>query len=88
MARTRSRGGTYPRNGVSPAAGKVAAEPGKDQERKQDHRDRVQRMAEEQDELLDERDLDEHEATAEREEIRRRRALRVIPAAPPSPPLG
>ena len=46
-----------------------AAEAGKAKEGTQHHRDRVQRMAQEQDEFLDEGDLDEHEADADRKEI-------------------
>ncbi|MCY1312088.1 hypothetical protein D9M70_624760 [compost metagenome] len=47
----------------------AAAEAGEDQERTQGHRHRIQRVAEEQGELLDEGDLDEHEGQADGGEV-------------------
>ncbi|MCY1451960.1 hypothetical protein D9M71_688530 [compost metagenome] len=49
--------------------GMAAAEAGEDQEGAQGHRHRVQRVAEEQGEFLDEGYLDEHEGEADSGEV-------------------
>ena len=52
------------------------AEPGGDEDRRERHRERIRRIAEEPHEPLDHRDLEEHEAEPERGEVDRRDALR------------
>ena len=77
--------------GALQARGERAADAGKDQKAGEHDRDRIEGMAEEQDEALDEGDLDEQEREAERKEVgqrsapsapRRRSAAAAAPAAP------
>ena len=67
-----------------------AADPGEQQEREQHDRHRVERVAQKQHELLDERDLDEHEGRTDRQKIDEHAAARpgarqrvVLPSADP-----
>ncbi|MNZ91116.1 hypothetical protein D3C78_1100900 [compost metagenome] len=62
--------GPHTRSNVPPPpAGVTAAEASEDQERAERYRHRIQRVAEEQGELLDEGDFHEHEGEADGGEV-------------------